>query len=236
METHLSWVEDYFEGRLSAEEQNSFNQQIQTDSNFAREVSFYLQSKQLGQLNRKNDLLAHHASMKNQPWAGRTKSIVWGGAFAAAASIVIGFFMFFNNSFEPQEYAQNYIKNNLTVLPSEMSDTQTLISEGSELYEAGNFEAASKVFQKDTTNLLLLEYRGVCHLRLQQYAEAIAIFEKLAAHHELLQNKGLFYQAITHLKQGHTDRAKPILTQIVSSKDDVFGKKEAKEVLEKLSN
>lgn len=236
METHLPWVEDYFEGRLSAEEKNSFNQQIQTDSNFAREVSFYLQSKQLGQLNRKNELMAHHATMTNQQRTGRTKIIAWGGTFAAAASIVIGFFMFFNHSFEPQQYAQNYIKDNLTVLQSEMSDTQTLISEGTELYEAGNFEAAAKVFQKDTTNLLMLEYRGVCHLKLQQYAEAIAVFEKLASHHELLQNKGLFYQAITHLKQGQADKAKPILTQIVSNTNDVFGKKEAKEILEQLSN
>jgi hypothetical protein len=59
----------------------------------------------------------------------------------------------------------------------------------------------------------------------------LSIFEEIAKNNELLVNKGKFYEAITLLQMGQKGKAKNILVEITESKEDIFGKQEAEELL-----
>ena len=82
---------------------------------------------------------------------------------------------------------------------------------------------------KSTNNSLSLEYRGLCYLQLRQYDFALASFKKLSENDEILQNKGLFYQAIVLIKIGKLNEAKIILGEIETNAS-FFGKAEAQEL------
>lgn len=227
MTNNLKYIEHYFDGTLSLEEQQAFNLKIQNEKTFAQDVSFYLKSKNLAKIEQKNRFLELN---KQQ---GRQKKIFLLSTFAAAASLILVIFLFIrNDSFSSQEYANNYIKTNLSSISTQMSTENNRINEGIEQYNAGQYETALKIFSQLKYNSLILEYQGLCYLQLKKYDAALLSFEQLSADQTILQNKGDFYQAITLMQKGEFERAKTILMVIKNSSEPIFGKNEAINILQ----
>ncbi|MFY7827650.1 MAG: tetratricopeptide repeat protein [Flectobacillus sp.] len=228
MSNHLAYIEDFCENRLSKEENAQANQRIQSDPSFAKDVAFYLQMRHLSEMERKERLKSLYYSLK-QKQKGRMIRLV--SVAAAAVVIILTGILFINQTPTPEEYARLYIKDNLSTLPTTMSDQNDVLSQGVNCYNEGAFEKALALFKQLTSNTQALEYQGLCHLQLKQYPQALSVFGRIAQNKELLENKGKFYEAITLLQMGQKEKAKTIFIEITESNEDIFGKQEAEELL-----
>ena len=228
---NLEYIERYFDNELSENEKEAFNLKIQTDESFAKEVAFYLKSKELAKIEQKNRFSALNQDLRQKK---SSKNIfLMGGSFAAAASIIIAFFLLFqSDDFSSQQYASNYVKDNLASISTQMSSDKSSLSEGVELYNQHKYQEALLVFQKTTPTPQTTEYQGLCYLQLKEYDKALSQFQELSGNKDLLQNKGDFYQAITLMQKGEEVKAKSLLTKIANNTENVFGKAEAKKILE----
>jgi tetratricopeptide (TPR) repeat protein len=230
MKENLQYIENYFDGLLNATEREAFDLRIRTDNDFAQEVSFYLNAKQLGNKQKKEDFLQLHQQIAGQQNKQIFKWVAGSTAIAASILLVV-WFSFFKNDFSPEQYANHYLNNNLQTLSVEMAVQLSDYQKGIESYNAKDYTKALGYFERDSLNWLSVEYAGLCLLQTKNYDKAIVKFEKIASQHELLQNKGLFLKALTQMKAGKTTEAKQTLESIITSSDDVFGRKEAQEIL-----
>lgn len=228
MSNHLAYIEDFCENRLSTEENAHANQRIQSDPSFAKDVAFYLQMRHLSDLERKEHLKALYFTIKQKQ---KGQIIKFVSVAAAAVVLIIAGIFFVNQAPTSEEFAQLYVKENLSTLPTSMSTQNDVLSQGVTCYNEGAYEKALELFKRISSNPQALEYQGLCHLQLKQYPSALSIFEQIAKNNELLVNKGKFYEAITLLQMGQKGKAKSILVEITESNEDIFGKQEAEELL-----
>ena len=110
-----------------------------------------------------------------------------------------------------------------------MSVSQDSLSKAREMYNQKKYSEALTQL-KNIQSPLTFEYQGLCHLQLKQYALALESFKKLSENNDILQNKGLFYQAIVLIEMEKTYEAKTILNMI-KTKPNAFGKNESIELM-----
>jgi anti-sigma-K factor RskA len=127
MSNHLAYIEDFCENRLSTEENAHANQRIQSDPSFAKDVAFYLQMRHLSDLERKERLKALYFTIKQKQ---RGQIIKFVSVAAAAVVMIIAGIFFINQSPTSEEFAQLYVKENLSTLPTSMSNQNDVLSQG----------------------------------------------------------------------------------------------------------
>lgn len=88
----------------------------------------------------------------------------------------------------------------------------------------------SSLFEIDQQASLFV---GVSHVELNQYEEALKVFDLLIQSNSINAHKGYWYKALTYLKQGNKEKAIDILT-IISNNASHYKHGTAKELLEKL--
>src|SRR5215210_4360380 len=126
MSETLEYIEAYFEKGLSISERQLFEERCVHDEDFAKEVAFYIMSRQAI----REELL----DQKKQQWREYENSVIETAAsastpvrkisfrnwlsYAAAACILLAsvFIYIFNRSDSPQKFADNYIKNSYSQL------------------------------------------------------------------------------------------------------------------------
>lgn len=86
------------------------------------------------------------------------------------------------------------------------------------------------VFEIDQQASLFI---GVAHLELDQYEEALQIFDQLITSNSLNAHKGYWYKAMVYLKQGDKEKAIDMLT-IISNNTSYYKHDIAKELLRKV--
>ncbi len=228
MKSNLEYIDDYFTDLMTESEKVIFNNRIKDDDNFAKEVAHYLQAKQLKNFERKQHFYELNKSLNKKSSLSIIKGI---GSIAAAAILIFGLWtLFLKHEQTPQAYAQKYINEKLIFIDTDMSASQDTLSNAVELYNQKKYQAALDELElSGLNNPLVLEYVGLCNLQLGNYKLASDTFKVLAENQEIIQNKGLFYQAISLIKMNKVQEAKRII-DLIEKTPNAFGKKETLEL------
>ena len=147
-------------------------------------------------------------------------------AVAAAASIIgILFLVISLGQNKPEQLASNYIQQNLQTLSITMDGSKDSLQTAINNYNKKEYAAAQSIFQdiytRSNTQTEALKYSGLTYLMQNNYAQAIAKFDELAAKENLFSNPGLFYKALALLKRNTGDdkeTAKKLLKEVVDKK------------------
>ena len=139
----------------------------------------------------------------------------------------------------PKALADGYIKENFSIIPVDMDNSEDSMKTGIRLYNDKNFTQALQVFeqiiQTDTASTDAKKFAGIVSLQLKEYDKAISYFEELENYRGLEVNPGKLYHAIVLMERnGPQDReqAKNLLNIIVRL--NLTGSKKAKAWLTKL--
>ena len=242
MSDELTNIEDYFNGNLSPQARQEFEDKCASDPAFANEVAFYisLRDKMKQELYEEKkkafDGLYAQLSQQRKPVIRRIYPYV--AAAAACLILFIGWRLFFAAP-SMQTLADNYIEENLRTLGISMGGQQDFLRAGVDAYNKGNYTEAEREFKLilnvDPGNPEAAQYLGQVFLVTERYDEAIAEFDKLSKNTKLYANPGLFYKAIALMKRGRPgdkQQAKQTLQEVAEKK--LAGSKQADAWLNKI--
>lgn len=246
---NLIYIDDFFAGEKTGEKKQDFENRILNDKNFAEEVAFYLSASSAikeEMLQEKKERFREIYQQKNiQPakYTATTKPMqkIW--RMLAAACIVglvaLGGWWMFSKNETPQQYAAQYIQQNMENIGVSMGNGQDSMQVAIGFFKAGKLNEALTYFEsvvkQDSTNNTAKKYAGIAFLRLEKYEQALQHFHALASDTALYSNPGKFYEAITLLKRnqlGDEQKAKKLLQQVVEKALD--GKEDALVLLKKI--
>lgn len=237
----LSYIEDYFTGRLSPQEKQAFEERCESDPAFAGEVAFYISARdrlsQELQHEKKKEFDKLYTELAAQPKPLIRRIYPYIAAAAACLILFIGWRLFFTPP-AMQNLAGNYIENNLKTLGVSMSAQQDSLAKGVAAYNSGNYSQAESIFRSlslaDPAAAEPMEYLGHVYLVTGRYTEAITQFDALSRS-ALHANPGNFYKAIALMRraqQGDREQARQLLEQVARDKSP--GYKEAAAWLKKI--
>jgi tetratricopeptide (TPR) repeat protein len=226
MREDLDYIDSYFNGLLSPEENQKFDQRIKDDPDFAREAAFYYnalkaagaaqaeQKKQFRQWYEAGESPARQAPVRRlRPWL-----------LAAAALLLLAFgWYLLARTASPQQLADQYIKDHLSNLPVSMGSGENALQAGLRDYNNGQYRQALDGFEQalktDSANAELLKAAGIVSLRLPDYDKALGYFLRLEENPRLFSNPGKFFHALTLIKRnrpGDSGLARDLLKQVVA--------------------
>ena len=239
MEGTFDYIEAYFEHRLSAAERQVFEARCSDDPAFAGEVAVYISTRQA----LKEELL----DRKRKEWAslepigaaaGPLRSIpritrrfaILAGAAAAVLAIVIVYLITKPSS--PQQLAKGYVGRNYAQLSATLDGSLDDWQRAILAYNNKEYEKAATLFERvaatQPENSDAKKYAGIVYLVTGQYDKALNKFSILTRTPGLLNNPGLFLQAVTLLERdspGDKNEARRLLGEVVQQQ--LEGSKEA---------
>lgn len=225
MDEQSEYIEAYFEKQLSGAERKQFEERCVQDRVFAKEVAFYISSREAI----RQELL----EQKKVLWASgavnsRKMTIRIWLPYAAAACVILFFALYFlYSSSAPERMASKYIQENLSQLSQSMDASPDSLQQGIAAYNNKDFNTALQLFENlyksHPENNNALKYAGLVYLSIKNYDKAIRMFDELAGKKGLYSNPGLFYKAIALLQRNKgtdEDQAKQLLEKVVSQQSD----------------
>ena len=221
-------IDNYFQGKLSADERTDFENKLVDDPSLAEDVAFYAQAKLV---QREQILKERHAE-----WTQRPQKKVFLVSFnqiaagVAAILLVVAGVWFFTRS-DIQQRAETYIEKDLERIKDTMDDTEDSLKLGKALYNEKKYAEARLIFEKLIDKSPdAIEFAGLSAFKMNDYETAIKYFKKIEQNTELINNKGKFYIALVYIKQGKTEEGERSLKEVVDQ--NLGGKKDAEKILE----
>lgn len=232
--TDLSnYIDDYFQNALNEDEKKAFEQRCATDQQFAEEVADYIMARQ----GVRDTLLSH----KQQQWTApetifatnvpsktplRSLFVRKLMPYALAACLLIAVVLtYFSSNNNPQQIADNYVKENLTQISITASDENDSLAIASNAYNVKDYSKALTYFlalhNSHPTEDKYLKYSGFVYLMTKDYDNAVQQFTELAAIQGLKSNPGRFLEAVTLIlrnKEGDKAAAKLLLQEVADEK------------------
>lgn len=239
-DTDISYIDNYFNGKLSATEKEAFEGRCETDPDFAKDVAFYITTMD----NLKEELVEQkrmefaglytELSLKKTPSRGKVRKIVY---YVSIAAVFLLLFVGVKFLFKPQsvqQLADNYIEQSWKTLDVTMGREDEM-EKGMALYNQGKLKEALQQFQSviaaDTSDYVAKKYAGIAALRLKDCHQAEEYFKQLE-NYTLKTNPGKFFHALALIKcNGDMQQAKQLLQQV--SSEGLEGKEFADKWLEK---
>lgn len=254
-------IDNYLKGLLSKDEEQSFLERLESDTEFNEKFSL---EKQLFDAldengwsfienktpetkvykkvledddlqNLKKTLTKVNSEFNSEPAKGNYRKLFY---YIAAASIIVflGFQFFFNQNSSNQELYNDYVA--LDDLPSFVSrgDDTGNLEKAQSLFENKKYEEALSIFQSQSNAIdnrcNILIYKGVSQAELGKYDDAEQTFDALINSNLLDSEKGYWYKSLLYLKQDRVEESKKILSKIIS--ENLSNKSKAEELLQKL--
>jgi tetratricopeptide (TPR) repeat protein len=243
----LEHIDAYFNGEPTPEEASQFEKRVLQDPAFANEVADYLRALAASreantqeQKQRFRELYRQQAPKLAEVRKIGLRTRRWLPIAAAAAILIVVAFTWLLSArhADPSKLADQYISQNLTLLPLKMGASDP-IQTGISLYNAGQFAKAAQQFDEllrtDSLNPAALINTGFVSLRLGEYDKALDYFTRLQKHTDPHVNPALFYEAITLMRRnnaGDADHAKLLLGWIV--REELNRNQDARELLSKM--
>ncbi|MEO6328210.1 MAG: tetratricopeptide repeat protein [Ginsengibacter sp.] len=244
MNETLEFIEAYFEKKLNNSQKEIFEQRCAKDENFAKEVAFYITSREAIRqtlLEQKKQLWTeiehdtHKSKSNNTPIVKKINFQKW-LPYAAAACLLISVAVYFlYRSETPQQLANNYVKQTLTQISQTMDGSKDSLQKGISFYNTKQYDSALQLFKNiyntHPDNSDAKEYIGLVYLIKKDYENALMHFDELA-NKKLFSNAGVFLKAVTLLQRnekGDKEAAKKLLQRVKDQQ--LEGKKEAEEWL-----
>ncbi|HYK47506.1 MAG TPA: tetratricopeptide repeat protein [Parafilimonas sp.] len=251
MNTTLEYIESYFQHTLSPDERKSFEQKCEADEEFAREVAFYVTTRQ----SLREELLEQKhtewkegreaenlAAVQDIPSIAPAKRSIlrsW-SAYAAAACLVLAASVYlFEATPSTQKLAANYVNDNYSEISQQMgADLKDSMALGKSAYNDKQYDKAGQVFDafgKDHPDISdAKKLAGLSYLKQKNYDAALTQFDELAKM-DLHINSGDFLKAVTLLERnnpGDKEEAKKLLQKVIDGQED--GSDKAQEWIKKL--
>ena len=229
----LEYIESYFNQTLTNNERRAFEAQCENDETFAKEVAFYITTKQVLHeelLKQKTEQWQEeNAAAEEVPIFSIVKKSLLNRwiTYAAAACLVLAASVYlFETNASPKKLADNYIKANYSTLSQLMSGDSDSITLGMAAYNDQQYSRAIQLFEgvekHDPSNSDVKKYAGLAYLKMQNYDKALQQFNELAAMEGLFSNSGDFLKAVTLMersKPGDKEEAKKLLQKVVTEKE-----------------
>ena len=231
-------IDQYLQKELGNDEQQAFKQRLKEDNAFAkaykesRQMTNYLQAS-LKQPALEEEL-AHLGKQyfKNETTSKaklvRMPMLRIGLAIAAAIALLVVVWNPFNSGGLYVQFAQH---PSLALV--EKSASSELIQKAEKAYTSGQYEAAylalSEVLKSEPNNVQAKLALGISALETDRIEKAQSIFGELANGSSSLKTYGNWYLALSYIKQGENEKAKPFLEKI--GNDEPLLKKKAENLL-----
>lgn len=234
--------EDYISGELSKGESTAFESRLKSDSEFKNAFNTYKEASEFleHEFGNEEESIAFKNNLKSisdSYFEEKTtsKKVIkfnfYKYAIAACVALFMGIFIF--NQFSNPSYDDfmTYDTVSLTV----RGNQEELKTKAEETFNKKNFSEAETYFTQllelDNSNQELALYKGVTLLEQDKFDEADALFGKLSKSNSVFKNKGIWYLALSKLKQKEYDECAKILNTI---SEDVEDYKQAQKLLKKL--
>lgn len=218
MNSH-SYIDKYFEGTLTTEEQQEFDRLCLTDNEFAESLAYQKQLKKAITLSKRTDL-----KKKLQGFEVETKKPKSFKVWIAAASILLlctlgYYFSMTSNSGLYDDYYQTYPN---VELPTVRGNSNTdLKSQAFYAYDQGNYQQASEKFSEiynNTKDDYALFYKAVSQMELHKHEEAIADLNAINLDDNPTYTPFItWYKALCYLKLDNEKEAKPLLKSLAAT-------------------
>lgn len=242
------WFEkfdDYLQNKMKAGDKHEFEAQLASDKDMQEAFSLYkaietdmryLSSSEeetvalrstLENLNDKYINSKATGSGKTRPFVPNKRNFFYAGIAAALVLIIVSYAIFIGSGpADLNQRATEYYASNLQVLSQTMSvpdSMQLAIS----AYNDKEYDLAQNYFEelleRNPSDAEVVKNLGVTHLAKEEYQQALNYFEQLAQRNELLNNPGLFLQALTFLirnENGDREMAISKLKQVVATQSE----------------
>ncbi len=244
-------LERYFKQELSPEERIAFEARLEQDSELAATYELHVsmksflreKNKQAQFANFLEDVSASYFKEK-QTVVGETKDTIvpiWkrptfiGSILAVAAAIAgVLLFPFLINS----NLYEQFNEHRPLALVEQSSNTNETLVTAERAFNAGDFQSAlialTQYLNTNPNDTEARLYKGISLLELDQTVEAATIFQAIANGDSALQTEGLWYWALSDIKQGDNTTAKAKLKRLITENKDSKLSKQAERLLSKL--
>ena len=237
-------MENYINGRMTAEEQQSFEQEMSSNPELREELEMHRKLVSSIETESVRHMLEQiheeNFSQEETPLVSlRSRARYFPLAIAASVALLIlaGWWVFSWQSSQPEAlYATYYSPDEgLPTTLGYMDDAQ--FAEGMISYKMGDYAEALDYWQPllsaDPANDTLNYYGGLAYLGSGQAEKAIAHLEKVTANEgSAYQTDARWYLALAYLKNERTTEAQALL-QILTEEDSPY-REASREILEKL--
>lgn len=235
----LIYIENYFKGEFTREENGEFEKKIKEDPVFAGEVAFYCSAMQVikdqsieEKKTRFRKLYEESKQLPPVKSLGIRKIWPYIAAAAVMTGVIFGLYIYYKPA-SLQQVADQYIKQQLqTEIGVKMAGSTDSLDAAIQLYNENKLQEAltqfEKIDQSGSNPEQSKRLAGVVSLRLGNYDKAINYFIQLE-NMDLYSNPGKLLHALALIKRnrpGDKETAKQILTQVIEG--DLEGKEYAK--------
>ncbi len=235
---HTMLIEKYLQGSLSAKERSEFDILFGSDEEFAREVAFQENLREV--VNAEKDPLRKMVGelesefQENRPTSGTWKKLL----VAASIFAVLGLAIFYNlnRPVSSSDLYENYFENYPNVVnPLERGNTANAKDTAFEAYETGRYQEAYDRFRDllETEDQTYYQfYMANALLELGRAEEAILLLKEYSASEDKLTDRAGWYLAMAYLQLDDKKQAITELEKIVEQ--GAYNSSEAEQLLAEL--
>jgi len=231
-------LNNYFEGNLSEEEKQQFNELLSNDSEFKAEFEFQMKAKIAVALSERKKMKNQLKEIENSR-KQKSNNKTW---LSIAASIVVilslGFIFFWNSSAKNDNLYADFYETfpNIEAPTTRGENTLNIKSEAFFAYDSKNYKKAIELFTEiykiEKTDYAIF-YIGLSEMELNEHKKAIATFSLFKGD----SNNNFYfyikwYKALCYLKENDIKNSKKLLNEVVKTVNPFQSK--SKELLSKL--
>ena len=220
--------DQYLQGEMTVEERNNFEKEVSGNPEFAaefrtfKEVQVQLQNK-FGHVQEREAFKENLSVISDEHFNKNKPKLVlmrpW--YYAAAASVVILFGLFFFNQNTKPDFA-DYNQQEHAYL-TERGNVQEELKQAEEAFNSKKYKAAIPLFEsilKENKTPEIQYYYGIALLEEDQFSKSEAVFNELKSGTSVYSEKALWYLALSKLKQKDYKASKQILQTISQDYED----------------
>jgi len=232
----LKYIDDYLENRLSNSEKTQFQSRLEQEPELLEEFTFRKSAfqfllKEKSEVNLKktlNDLGSKHFdTAPNAIQPKKSNNLRFLLLLAAAAVLIL---LIAKPWSDTDLYSKHGSHTALALV--EKSDITTIRQKAEQNFNSGDYANASTslkaILAEEPSNNKVRMALGICALEQDEYEEAESYFNQLIASDSSFKEYGLWYMALSSLKQNNTKKALSFVDQITALDDPYLRlKKEA---------
>ena len=224
-------IDAYLKGELNEEEKQQFEKEIDQDKTLAQELHFHEMTQRHIELLEDRKITAqvqaiHQAELKRRRRKALVKQIrYWAVAASILLLLALSWWLWDSPSANPDTlYAEYYTAYELPFGNRNEQNSQT---EAGALYLAGEYEKAAPIMEAllaADTGLSKIQFAlGICKMELEQWNQAVPLFEKLIEDNDVLYaDNARWYLALCALKLNNSATAIEHLEILTNIEGAVF--------------
>lgn len=236
-------IERYLRGAMNADELNAFEEELKNNRKLEKEVTLH---REIAAAALESDVMefrelvnAAISEQSEKPIILRQNNRKYLLIAASISILLLAIWGISTQLIKPsaqQLYSSYYepYDDLITGRSDRLADEK--LSEFMSLYNQRQYQDAIALIQDISIaeKPLIQLYVGICFLNTNQFDEAINNFTQVSTNDNLLKKQGLWYLALTHLKNNDSEKAAASLKKITTSKENSLYTAKAIELLEKI--